>query len=126
DLLPDPLQGLVILASFDMGLNLAHGGLGIDFGVDDARLPACRLRQTAVVVLGNETDHAAVEVAEVVRQVGIVDLGEALPAKVAVAGEGTLAQEVIAEGLRAELRDEVHRLDDIAQRLTDLFTLDVD
>ena len=76
--------------------------------------------------------HPAVEVAEVVRQVGVVHLREPTETELAVAGERTLAQEVIAERLGAELRDDVHRLDDVAERLADLLgragllVLDVD
>ena len=71
--------------------------------VDHARLQAGRAVQVAVVVLADQRHHPAVEVAEVVRQVGVVHVREALPAELAVAGERALAQEVVAERLGAEL-----------------------
>ncbi len=63
---------------------------------------------------------AAVEVAEVVGQVGVVDLGEPLERELAVAAERALAHEVVAERLGRELLDDLHRLDDVAQRLAHL------
>src|SRR5206468_3696733 len=77
-------------------------------------------------------DDAAVEVAEVVGQVGVIGAAELLPAKLTVRGKRTFPQEVVAERLVAELRDDVHRLDDIAESLADLLddarllVLDVD
>src|SRR5207244_1789295 len=101
-------------------------------GVDVARLLARGALQVAGVVLADELHHAAVEVTEVVRQVRVVDISEALPAELAITGEWAFAQEVVAERLGAELGDDVHRLDDVAERLADLldssrsFILEVD
>ena len=38
NLLPNPLEGLVILASFHVGLHLLNGGFGVHFSVDLAGL----------------------------------------------------------------------------------------
>ena len=65
--------------------------------IDLGRHSARRAVQAAAVVFGDERHHAAIEVAEIVRQIGVVEVPEALPAKFAVAGKRTLPHEVIAK-----------------------------
>ena len=77
------LQRLVVLARLDVRLHLLHRRFGVRLRVDDGRLPARRLvqagRRSSCVI---SVTHPAVEVAEVVRQVGVVDVREALPAEI--------------------------------------------
>src|SRR5438445_5156914 len=79
----------------------------------------------SVLVLRDQAHDAAVEVAQVVRQVGVITLLETFPAKVTVAGERALAHEVIAKRFGAELGNNLHRLDDIAERFTHLLALEI-
>jgi hypothetical protein len=63
----------------------------------------------AVAVLLDHRDGAAGEVAERVREVGVVALLEPLPAEVAVAVERHLAQQEVAERVDAEAVDGLGR-----------------
>ena len=114
------LQGLVVLACLDVGLDLPHNRLQARLSRQSLRLLPGRALQLAPVVGVQQLDHPAVQVAEVVGQVRVVDIAELLPAELAIAGERTFTQEVVAERFRVELRDDVHRLDDVAERFADL------
>ncbi len=123
DLAPDPLQRHVVLERADQ---LAQGG---DEGLEIEPLAPLRgvnrvaAVEPAVEVLGAHRQGAAVDVPQVVGQVGVVDGGEPLERELAVAAERALAHEVVAERLRRELLDQLHRLDDVAQALADLLDL---
>src|SRR5262249_1144833 len=77
----------------------------------------------AVVVLRDQPDHPAVQVAEVISQVGIVHVDESLPAEFTVSGKRALAQEIIAERLGTKLCDDIHRLNNVAEALANLLQL---
>src|SRR4051794_31690532 len=113
DLQPNALQGLVVLARLDVAAHLLHRRLEVNLRAYVGRRGATGAGQLAVVVGADELDDSTVEVAEIVRQVGVPGFLEQLPAEFAVAGKRTFAQEVVAESFRTEVANQVHRFDDL-------------
>src|SRR5262245_33129671 len=77
----------------------------------------------ALIVLADESDAAAVKVAQVVGQVGVEDISVALLAELAIARKRTLPQKVIAKRVGAKSWNDLHRVNNVAERLAVLFAL---
>src|SRR5262249_31391962 len=71
-------------------------------------------------VLRANSEASAQQVAEVVRQLAVVNLRKTRPAELPIRRERTLAQEKVAERLRGELLHNLHRFDHVPQRLAAL------
>ena len=90
--------------------------------VDGKRIRRRRRRHDAVLV--HHAERAVEEVAEIVRQLGVVAADELLVVEVAVGAERDLAQHVIAEGVDADVVRQLQRIDDVAERLGHLVAVD--
>ena len=79
-----------------------------------------RRRSGAAALRPDDGGDAGDEVAEVVRQVGVVAADQAVVGEVAVLPVGRVGEDVVAEPVDADGVDEVERLDDVAGRLAHL------
>src|SRR5262249_41630713 len=94
------------------------GGFRVHICVNRASLDAGSGAELPTEVLQNEARHSAIEISEVVCQIRVVDLREPVPTEFAVAGEWAFTQKVIPERLRTQAGDDLHRLNDVAESLT--------
>ena len=92
--------------------------LGVLFG---RRSPA---RQPAVAVARHQRQRALRQIAQVVRQLDVDARNDRLVAHAAIGAERLLAQQEVAHLVEAEGRDQLPRLDDVAERLAHLLALD--
>ena len=79
-----------------------------------------RCRADCAALLLDDSRHPAEEVAEVVRQVGVVAPDEALVGEVTVLSVRRLGEHVVAEAVDPDGVDQVERVDDVAARLAHL------
>ena len=82
------------------------------------------LGHDTAAVVHRHVQHAVREVAEVVREVGVVALHHRLVREVAVGTEALVGHEVVAEPVDAEVGDEIGRRDLVEPRLAHLLAAD--
>ena len=85
-----------------------------------------RGREVAVAVAGDHRRRPREQVAEVVRELALVALAEAVQRDVAVLADGDDARDPETDRIDAVLVDEVERVEHVAERLRDLPVVEVE
>src|SRR4051794_20810376 len=69
-------------------------------------------------------ERAAHEVAELVRELAVASLSQALDAEVSVLSCANVAQKVVPQGVDPKLLDDIYRVGPVSERLADLHSID--
>ena len=96
-------------------------------GLDQKPLGFCsgaELRNATLGVAHDQREHTPHEVSELIRKLGICRLDQARSRKVRVLVGVDVSQEKPAQGFGRDVVQKAHRIDGIAERLSDLVALD--